>query len=399
MGLKQVDKFLDMSQFPMRRFGNRLVVDWKNTPGKEIDFMYDHELYQYRIIENLDKDRCLVSINNGSPTVKSKNALLNIVFKVHQHRNKHTLNPGDTYGTLTILDTFYNNRGDRCYQCQCSVDGYIFDIKEHFLLKQNQGCPVCNHSRVIPGINDISTTHPDLVKYFFNESDTKKYSAGSHAKCLIICPNCGKTHYVTVSKLTSTGFSCLYCSDGFSYPNKYCRDFFSQLKSQYLDYISEWNPYWSKRYKYDNYIKLLNGDEIIVEIDGGFHFRKGYKNNDSIKDKLAEQNNIRLIRVAIDYSNISNRSSLMKSALINNLSNYFDLRSVDWKKCNEISISSKIINVIDLYNQMDHKQTRQKIISVISNMTGLCSDTIRKYLKIGHDLGICDFPIRKFKST
>ena len=57
-------------------------------------------------------------------------------------------------------------------------------------LKNGNGCSCCYGRTVVKGINDISTTNPEMVKYFVNIEDAYTHTYCSNEKVLMRCPNC-----------------------------------------------------------------------------------------------------------------------------------------------------------------------------------------------------------------
>jgi hypothetical protein len=76
--------------------------------------------------------------------------------------------------------------------------------------KRGKNCPFCSGRRVLAGLNDLSTTHPELAKEAYGWNP-KEFSAGSSAK---LKWKCGKGHiFVSViHSRTLRGDKCSYCS-------------------------------------------------------------------------------------------------------------------------------------------------------------------------------------------
>lgn len=72
------------------------------------------------------------------------------------------------------------------------------------------GCPYCSGAKVLPGFNDLNTTHPDLAGQLVDERLGSRLSRGSMRKVLW---RCGKGHEwsATVNSRTSMGSGCPYC--------------------------------------------------------------------------------------------------------------------------------------------------------------------------------------------
>ena len=92
---------------------------------------------------------------------------------------------------------------------------------------------------VIQGENDLYTTHPEYVKYFVNEEDSKRTSYGSNKKFLMKCPECGYEKLQTVNRLISQGFACQCCSDGISYGEKFILNLLIKLNIQFITQLNK----------------------------------------------------------------------------------------------------------------------------------------------------------------
>ena len=70
-------------------------------------------------------------------------------------------------------------------------------------------------------------------------------------------------------------------------------------------------------------------------MDGGFHKRDKEKKTDAIKDNLAKQHYIEVIRIDCDYKNANKRFSYIRDNVINSkLSTILNLSDIDWNSIN-----------------------------------------------------------------
>lgn len=276
-------------------------------------------------------------------------------------------------------------------KCKCKVCGGIFERRASKNV-EGLGCPICANRLVVQGINDVATTHPDLVKYFVNKSDAYKYTYGSTKKVLFKCPYCNTEKITSVCKIAERGFSCDKCGDGVSYPNKFSRYFLEQLPVENVSY--EWIPEWVKNhdvlYRYDNYFEYKSV-KYILEMDGGFHYQKFYHSNlsleetqhrDNEKDILAKQYGIKIIRIDC---RISEKEYIVNNILNSELNHIFDLSYIDWDYCDRKSCKSLIVDVCEYYNKYQSTVTEMKENFHISY------HTISSYLHKGTKLGICKY--------
>ena len=83
---------------------------------------------------------------------------------------------------------------------------------------KGSGCSVCAGQRVLPGFNDISTTHPGLAAELKDQSLATSLSAGSNKKVSWVC---AESHEwgVTVNDRTN-GDGCPFCSGRLAIPGE-----------------------------------------------------------------------------------------------------------------------------------------------------------------------------------
>lgn len=327
----------------------------------------------------------------------------------NKHKPNYYYNVGDIVNGLLLLSQskmqVTNNSKKKgfvyckSYICQCLKDGYEFEMLES-CLKRGHGCSVCSGNKVVMGINDLATTDAWCIPLLVDESDAHLYSRGSSKEISVRCPYCGLIKEMQIFELTKRGYvTCQRCSDGFSYPMKFIVELLGQLSKQFTKHETEYSPSWAGDFRYDNYVKLKNGKEIIIEMDGRFHYIKDDKfsyKNDAEKDFLALNNGIEVIRIDCNYLDIKDRYEYVKNNIIKSLSCYFNMSNVDWDKCNVMGMSSKMMDVINYYNN-------NITISIkdIAEHFGVSMLTAYNYVHIGDNLGMCKYikgnPVRSKK--
>ena len=383
------DKYIDMGQFPHNKNG---TVSWKNSVGIIADFLLDGKVHQIEILDYIGNGRIKIRIDDDFVKTVQFKDIINVSFERLFYQPTYFYDIGSIVGNVEVLDktkmkhSNSKNHFQKAYKCRCLKDEYEFIISECDL-KRGRGCPLCSNKIVINGINDISTTSPEMVKYLKHKEDAHNYTSQSNKKIDVKCPVCGFEKIVSIHSLYSNGFSCDICSDGISYPNKFAHELFRQLSNQYLEYEYEYSPDWAKKYSYDNYIRTLDNEEIIVEMDGAYHYIDKWNNNhDEEKDLLAKNHNIDIIRINCDYKKTTERFEHIKNNIIIALNDYFDLSSIDWKRCDLCGTSSIILEVVKYYND------NPKISNIdIAKYFDICVDTLRSYLRIGEEIGLCKY--------
>lgn len=76
--------------------------------------------------------------------------------------------------------------------------------------KEGSGCPVCSNRKVLPGVNDLATTHPNIAKEIL-EGDPTRLTAGSDKKLTWRC-KLGHSWVASVGSRVLRGTGCPVCS-------------------------------------------------------------------------------------------------------------------------------------------------------------------------------------------
>lgn len=100
------------------------------------------------------------------------------------------------------------NSEDRKWKCSA---GHTWEVSSHLRTKNKAGCPVCINRRVIPGVNDLATTHPNLVLEL-NQELPPGLVAGSHRKLSWKCPN-GHIYEASIRSRAVRGTGCGVCAN------------------------------------------------------------------------------------------------------------------------------------------------------------------------------------------
>ena len=286
------------------------------------------------------------------------------------------------YPNLEIISEYKNAHSPIKYKCtKCDTIG---ECKEaNSLIRGVSGCGVCNGRKLVKGKNDFATIYPQYLMYFVNEEDAKNMTFGSGKKVLTKCPICDEQRIFRIVDLTSgKQYPCPKCGDGVSYPNRFM---YCLLKQLNIDFQREKTFNWSKERKYDFVV-----ENIIIEMDGGFHKGSKYKSYeecqkiDKEKDKLAISNGYKIIRVPCEISDFEK----IKNEVINKLNNILELDKVDWVKLEKQLINENLITMAcDVFNKYKGKINIQKMANILNiSMTKLCS-----LLKTGARIGLVDY--------
>lgn len=265
-------------------------------------------------------------------------------------------------------------------------------------------CPVCTGHRVVADINSVGTIYPEFISHFVNQDDAFKYTVGSGQKVEFICPDCGNYYPRQIRYAVEHNFSCPYCGDGKSYPEKYVAEFLMQIRKMYgFHFTPEKTFSWSidqsnkrKKKVYDFCIDVE--DIILVEAHGRQHFQYGFDcfggrtseeecQNDILKFNLAINNGI-LEDHYIVLDCRESRSNWIKKSIMNSklpILLHFKESDIDWDKCAVAATSNLIKKACDLWS------SGVKNLRDISNQIGVSHSSVCNYVKKGDELGLIDY--------
>jgi hypothetical protein len=239
-----------------------------------------------------------------------------------------------------------------------------------------------------PYEKSLAFTHPEVVEMMVDPKLATKITYGTEQKIDIICNNCSFINKnKNINKIIHRGFSCRYCGDGISYPEKFVISTLNQLN---VKYQIQKSFSWSESKRYDFYIPSLN---CIIETHGKQHYDGGFESyggrtleeeqkNDGIKAKIAKENGIeKYIVIDCRYSELEWIQNIVLESELNTI---FDLSTINWMKCHNFALTSLVKIVCSMWSY------ENLTVSEIMNRTYLGRTTIHRYLKKGLELGLCD---------
>ena len=247
---------------------------------------------------------------------------------------------------------------------------------------------------------NAATSGPSIIKYFVNPNEAYLYSIHSGKQVWTQCPICGYKKMYRISDLSYYGFSCNRCGDGVSYPNKFMLCLLEQLQANFIPEISKavQGFSWLKGYRYDFYVRC-DDINIFIEMDGGFHYKDFYQTHeesiaiDNLKDSLSLEHNIKVIRIDCNYEHNNRFDFIKQNILKSELSVFFNLNMVNWELCNKQAASSYISIACEYWNNGIKSTTQIAKLMLINRLT------VRRYLKIGASIGICDYTPEQGKNV
>lgn len=302
----------------------------------------------------------------------------------------------------------WNNRNTRgLYKCRICGDISFYrnsHFKDRLKVCRNNcnGVKRGNSGRtIIIGFNDLATTHPEYIKYFVNIEDVYTHSYASIDEVDLICPDCGYIKRMSIVQLIGYGFSCDFCSDGISYPNKVMAMVVEALGLNYkLEYVVE-----GYKYRFDIYLTDYNK---IIENDGSQHYayldenlqnKKIWNNETGMeihytdlgKESVLMNSGIDLIVIDCSESNIDYiRNNIEKHSFFKQ----FDLSNIDWQEVDIEAQKSVKIEVCKYWKEQK-EINKDLIILDIAKEFKIDKTTVRYYLKWGNENGLCTYNVEE----
>lgn len=345
---------VDLSQIPYIERNGKKIYQWEKAIGLTLPFVYDEHEGEFTIVDK-KKDTFVIRYNGKDFTLDRRYIISTQIEKIFPKKVDWQYDIGtsivDEKRDLIITGQIYDKsrnkgRNYKFYTYKCNVCGFdsamsnlsINEIK----INEGKGCACCAGKIVIRGINDIATTHPELIDFLVNEEDAYTYSYGSKIPLEAKCNNCGKPKPFKElpNRITSQGYSCPYCTRKKSYPERFLMSVLDQAGIEYVTELSNGYFKWCKKYRYDFYLEKYN---TIIETHGMQHYETGlsfyniefdyFEHNDEKKKQLALENGIdNYIELDCRFSTMKHiRNSIEQSVL----KNIIDLSSVDYSLANK----------------------------------------------------------------
>lgn len=196
-----------------------------------------------------------------------------------------------------------NEKGPSEYAPQSSAKVWWICPKcgYHYLSKisnkyHGRGCPCCRNLVVVPGINDLATTHPALAKEWHPTKNLpltpEQVTYGRGNKVWWICPE-GHEYRATILHRASGGTNCPVCNSGrqTSFAEQAV---FYYVKKAYPDAINRYTEIFQKGMELDIYIPSL---KLGIEYDGEAWHRDDKIEREIKKCNICHEHGIKLIRL------------------------------------------------------------------------------------------------------
>ena len=377
----------------MGRSEKRFQDYYNKRVGEEI--ITKHGL-KCKIIDYIKYDNITVEFENGiiiknASYLKFKNGDINGTG-IKWYKEFENL-VGKTFDNLYVSSI--NHMKEKCnnkrqneyyYNCVCSCGNNVIRSTQALKSKTyTKKCEECSKSMDI-----IYNKYPQFIKNFKYVEDSKRLTATSKEIVEFVCDKCGNEKKARVDTYLARNCKCVICSDNISFPEKFMINFLKQMD---IYFERERKFDWAIGKRYDFYIPNLS---LIIEVHGEQHYNNKFsfgnttksladeQLNDALKEKLAIDNNIKnYVQLDCRESNYKYIEKSIRGSLLNDLLN---IENIDFKKCEEYAQSSLLVEVCDFWKNMEIKSMSE----IFSNFN-YDKNTIQRYLKIGSELGICDY--------
>ncbi|MDY4127685.1 hypothetical protein [Peptostreptococcus porci] len=240
--------------------------------------------------------------------------------------------------------------------------------------------------------DSLGYNYPEIAKMIavpennLTMEDTFDISIKSNKKYYFKCGECGKVSSIKkyVSNIMVQNFSCEYCSDGISMPNKLLRSLsnYLDLKLQY-----EYSPCWLEGKRMDAYDDNL---KIAIEMDGNYGNHED-KTLDNWKDKKCLEHGIYVIRVDLTDNSDYTLEYIKNRVTMSHINKVYDLSLIEWNNLFKEIQNSLCVEAWRLWN--DNNEVKD-----IMKKLNLSKNTITKYLKMGKSIGCIEYDINNQKN-
>lgn len=247
----------------------------------------------------------------------------------------------------------------KCHKC-----GYKWKAKVSNRVK-GRGCPVCGNRKIIKGINDLATTHPQIAKEWHPTRNGKltpyDVSYGNGKRVYWLCPK-GHEYKTSINHRTSgTGTKCPICNKGrqSSFAEQAV---YYYVKKEYPDALNKYKPDFLKLMELDIYIPSR---KTAIEYDGAPWHKKDNLKKEQKKYQLCKENGISLWRIREEMPEL-------ESDIADRMFNCGGKKLFEYKYLNELIINLLEHLTLKFRMQFDINVFRdeQKILEYVNELNG-----------------------------
>lgn len=160
-----------------------------------------------------------------------------------------------------------------------------------------RGCPLCSNKVVVPGRNDLATTHPELANEWHPTRNGSlkptDVTYGMRNKVWWLCPLGHEYQATILHRGVGVGTNCPICNSGRQTSFREQAIYF-YIKKLYPNVISRYKPNNFGSFELDIYIPSIN---IAIEYDGVAWHKENKFEREKRKYLLCKEAGIKLIRI------------------------------------------------------------------------------------------------------
>ena len=232
-------------------------------------------------------------------------------------------------------------------------------------------CGYCGNNHKTHKLDSLAYLYPQIAEMIVTDErnnltmeDLYEIAPYSDKKFYFKCSECkkGSSQKKRVKDIIRRNFSCEYCSDGISIPNKILRQISEQLG---LNLQYEYIPEWLNNKRLDGYDDNF---KIAIEMDGNYGNHKENK-TDKWKDEQCLKHGIYVVRVDLtnDKEYYGNTFEYIKKQILDSpLALIYDFSNFNWELAWNNSLKSLACEVKKLVEEgcMDKEIVKKLNISI-----------------------------------
>lgn len=227
------------------------------------------------------------------------------IARAYAKSNTHAMRSGGIQDPLLLAEWDYekNDKPPSDFPPQsnkyaywiCSKCGYHYRSKINNRANGRK-CACCANNVVVPGINDLATTHPQLADEWHPTKNLPltpvQVTYGRANKVWWICPE-GHEYQATILHRASGGTNCPVCNSGRQTSFAEQAVFF-YVKKAFPDAVNRYKEIFEKGMELDIYIPSI---KLGIEYDGMAWHKADKLSREIKKYKICQENGIRLLRL------------------------------------------------------------------------------------------------------
>lgn len=218
--------------------------------------------------------------------------------KANTFNNSELLKDWDYEANSPNQPSDYSSKSNKKVHWKCHICGNVW--QESIAARMNgNGCRVCSNRKIIPGLNDLATTDPEIASQWHptRNRDLKptQFSRGNGKRVWWICKK-GHSYQATILSRTSKnkkGNDCPICNAG-TQTSFAEQAIYYYVKKQFPDAINRYKPDFLGKMELDIYIPSI---QWAIEYDGRAWHTAKTREREIKKYKLCKEHGIRLYRI------------------------------------------------------------------------------------------------------